>query len=52
MQSLRDILARIARGETTPAGALAVSQARIAKAGAPLRRLDGRRPERHHEVAE
>ena len=30
MQSLRDILARIARGETTPAGALAVSQARIA----------------------
>jgi len=31
MQSLRDILARIARGETTPAGALAVSQARIAE---------------------
>jgi Asp-tRNA(Asn)/Glu-tRNA(Gln) amidotransferase A subunit family amidase len=29
MQSLRDILDRIARGETTPAEALAVSQARI-----------------------
>ena len=27
MQSLRDILARIARGETTPAGALAVTAA-------------------------